>query len=579
MSGPASSEALPYPPDDPELVAAAADRCGRVAVLAAAVADELARDTARLAAVWSGPAAASCRAELGAATGLVRSLGEPLHRSAVELRAMGELLRAARAEVDGLRAAYDDRVAAHRRDLTALLSDGSWPEPVRRLQAADLLAGHQRELTALHRRHQDVLDRVAQHARTTARRIWAAAGRIGPVVPGGGTPVMDREVALAALLPLLAANRLAAGVGHGAPPPRAGTAAELVRQWWAALTSDERDRAVATWPAELGALDGLPAAVRSTANERRLDRDVAVLQGQHSLTPEQRRWLGNCLVVRQQLAAVRAAGGGGTGLAQLLVFDPKAFGYQGRAAIAVGDVDTADNVAFLVPGLGSDVLDSAASLTGTAVRVEAEAHRVTPTETTATVAWLGYDAPDSLAGGICDDAAEAGAELLADDVLAVQAARRMAPHLTVVAHSYGTTTAGFALRDTQTGTDDLVLVGSPGTGVDRAADLEVPAGHVFVGANSRDPVSYVDRFGADPAYESFGAVRFEAEAVGRSWHLSFDDHTTYFDPHSESLANIAHVVTGDYAGVAPAPYRDDVFLLPDGMYDDPETGREPTTVP
>jgi hypothetical protein len=38
-------------------------------------------------------------------------------------------------------------------------------------------------------------------------------------------------------------------------------------------------------------------------------------------------------------------------------------------------------------------------------------------------------------------------------------------------------------------------------------------------------------------------------------------------------------VTGDYAGVVPAAYRDDVFLLPDGIYDDPETGREPTTVP
>jgi pimeloyl-ACP methyl ester carboxylesterase len=297
------------------------------------------------------------------------------------------------------------------------------------------------------------------------------------------------------------------------------------------------------------------------------------LQRQLSLTPEQLRWLANCLVVRQQLAQARAA----DGAAQLLVFDPTAFGYQGRSAIAVGDVDTADNVAFLVPGLGSDVLDSTASLTGTALRVETEARQVAPAETTATVAWVGYDAP-SLAGGIFDDAAEDGAELLADDVLAVQASRQLAPHLTVVAHSYGSTTAGVALRDNQTGTDDLVLVGSPGAGVEHAAALNVPAGHVFVGASSRDPVSYVDRFGADPSQESFGAVRFEAEAVGRSWHLSFGDHGKYFDPHSESLANIAHVVTGDYAGVVPAPYREDVFLLPDGINSDPESGREPTTV-
>jgi hypothetical protein len=567
------AEALPYPSDEPELVAVAAARCARSAAVAAAVADELARDAGRLAAAWSGPAAVGCRAELGAATRLVRSLSDPLHRSAAELRGHAELLREARAQVDRLRTAYDERVAAHRRDLASLLSDSSWPGPVRRLQAADLLAAQQLELAAVHRRHQDVLDRVAEHARATARRIDAAAGSVGPVVRAGGAPVADREAGLATLLPLLAASRLAAGAGAGAPP-RAGTAPELVQQWWAALTSDERDRAVDAWPAELGALDGLPAAVRSTASERRLDRDVAALQRQHSLTPEQLRWLGNCLVVREQLAQTRAA----DGAAQLLVFDPTAFGYQGRAAIAVGDVDTADNVAFLVPGLGSDVLGSTASLTRTALRVETEAHRVTPTETTATVAWVGYDAP-GLAGAVTDDAAEDGAELLADDVLAVQASRQLAPHLTVVAHSYGTTTAGLALRDNQTGTDDLVLVGSPGAGVEHAADLEVPAGHVFVGASSRDPVSYVDRFGADPSHESFGAVRFEAETVGRSWHLSFGEHTTYFDPHSESLANIAHVVTGDYAGVVPAAYREDVFLLPDGINSDPESGRAPTTVP
>ena len=63
MSGATSGVALAYPPDDPELVAAAADRCARLAVVAAAVADELAGDAGCLAAAWSGPAAVGCRAE------------------------------------------------------------------------------------------------------------------------------------------------------------------------------------------------------------------------------------------------------------------------------------------------------------------------------------------------------------------------------------------------------------------------------------------------------------------------------------------------------------------------------------
>ena len=46
-------------------------------------------------------------------------------------------------------------------------------------------------------------------------------------------------------------------------------------------------------------------------------------------------------------------------------------------------------------------------------------------------------------------------------------------------------TAGTALRDHVTGVDDAVLVGSPGPNVEHASALHVPAGHVFVGANSR----------------------------------------------------------------------------------------------
>jgi pimeloyl-ACP methyl ester carboxylesterase len=265
--------------------------------------------------------------------------------------------------------------------------------------------------------------------------------------------------------------------------------------------------------------------------------------------------------------------------AQLLVFDPRAYGYQGRAALAVGDVDTADHVAFLVPGLGSEVRSSMAALTGNALRVTLEARRAAPGTTTATVAWMGYDAP-GLSSVVFDGAAEDGADLLSADVLAVQASREVVPHLTVIGYSYGSTTAGTALRDRETGTDDLVLVGSPGPNVDRASQLQVPAGHVFVGASSRDPISYVDRFGADPTHAEFGAIRFQAEDTTRnSWRLDLDDHSKYFDDDTESLANIVDVVVGDYAAIARAAYRDEVFLLPDGINSDPEADREPTTVP
>ncbi|MGH8894012.1 MAG: alpha/beta hydrolase, partial [Actinomycetes bacterium] len=376
-----------------------------------------------------------------------------------------------------------------------------------------------------------------------------------------------------------AARRVA---GVGPTPPEPGTPPTLVRSWWAALTSDEQHRMVASYAPVVGRLDGLPAAVRSQANERRLDADVAVLRARGALSEQQQRWLDNCLEVREQLSIVRSQPDPGTReplVAQLLVFDPAAFDAEGRAAIAVGDLDAADHVAFLVPGLGSEVRGSIEALTGNAMRVTIEARRASPTTETATVAWMGYNAP-GMGNVAFDGASEEGADLLTADVLAVQAARDVMPHLTVVGHSYGSTTTGTALRDHWTGADDAVLVGSPGPNVVTADELNVPAGHVFVGASSRDPVSYLDRFGADPTHEDFGAYRFQAEDVTRNdFRLDLDDHSKYYDAKTESLHNIVHVVVGDYSALRPAAYRDEVWLLPDGINNDPEADREPSVVP
>lgn len=321
--------------------------------------------------------------------------------------------------------------------------------------------------------------------------------------------------------------------------------------------------------------------IPSRANELRLVREIAVLLALVELDEAQRRRLEVCLRVRTELGRIRSRTDPGTGeplAAQLVVFDPYAFGGQGRAALAVGDVDIADNVAFLVPGMGADVRRGLARLTTNALRVGARARRADPMRTTAVVAWMGYDAPE-LAWVAADDAATTGAALLATDLRAVGAVRAEPPHLTLVGHSYGSTTVGTALRDHRTAVGDAVLLGSPGANVERARDLRLPAGHVFVGASSRDPVSYLDRFGADPAHEAFGAVRFRAEDPSRNgWRLDLADHSKYFRARSESLDAIARVVVGDDAGVRRAPYRDEMPLLPDGISTDPEADREPTTV-
>ena len=106
--------------------------------------------------------------------------------------------------------------------------------------------------------------------------------------------------------------------------------------------------------------------------------------------------------------------------------------------------------------------------------------------------------------------------------------------------------------------------------------LLVPRGHVWVGASSRDPVSYLDRFGKDPTHASFGAVRFRAEDPTRSaTSLSIGDHLKYYEPGTESLGNLVQVVVGDPRAVVTARFRGEVRWQLDGIRNDPETYRVP----
>lgn len=574
------TEALAFPPDDPWAIARVAQRSDLLASWVDELARDLARDVHRLEGAWEGPAASACRGELGQVARLTGSLTAPLHASARLLRAHAADVADARRRVERLREEYDGIVVAHRRELAAVLATSDLPGPLRHLRTQECRLAHATDLSGLHARHREILLDLSAAAARTARRVMAVASDVLPRWPLDGRSVTDLEAAIVASLPLLAESRRQAGVSAGlpapgAPPPRA-------RVWWAALTTDEQDRLVAAWPRRLGALDGLPAAARSRANEMLLDRELAALLDLGVRTGQQQRRLDNCVVVSKRLRELRADRDPLTYErldVQLLVFEPAAFDAEGRVAISIGDVDTADHVAVMVPGLGSDVRSSLGPLTGNALRVKTAARRVDGASRTAIVAWMGYDAPefDNVAG---DGAAERGADLLAADLLAWQEARDVLPHLTVVGHSYGSTTTGTSLRDHWTGTDDVVLVGSPGPNVETAAELQVPSGHVFVGGNSRDPVSYLDRFGADPTHQDFGAIRFQAEDVTRNEsRLDVADHSKYFEPATESLYNTVRVVVGDYDSVRPAEYRGEAWLRPDGINDDPEADREPTLIP
>jgi hypothetical protein len=558
-------ELLPYPPDDPASLEALAQRFEVAGWRLDSVRADLLLDRVRLAGAWRGPAARACTGELASAAVLAVSGVEPLHRGARLLRGQAGAVEEARAEIDGLRRRYAGLVA------TARPQRASDPD-------ADVLA--------VLRRHEDLLEEVQRRAAVTGRALVELAAGLAPSGAATAGGVADPAVVtLAARLPLLAAGRRSAGV-LGGPPPAWAPAAE-VQAWWASLIGVERDRAVHDLPGRLGALAGLPVAVRSAANERRLALDVAALERRDrtaALDAADRDWLTTCRLAADELARVRAGRDPVSGrhlVASLLVFAPRAYGGQGRVALGVGDLDAADDVAFVVPGMGSDVHRTLGALIDDAVRLTAAARQASPAATVATVAWMGYDAPGWL-GVPVDGAARAGALLLGRDVAGVRTVRVVLPHVTLVGHSYGCATVGLGLREHLVSADDVVLLGSPGADAVRAGALGVPDGHVFVGADSRDPVSYLGWFGPDPATPTFGAVRFEAEDPTRDpWRPDLADHGKYLDAHTESLVNTARVVAGRYDQVVPAPYRHDLPFVPHalgGIVEDPESYRTPTTL-
>jgi hypothetical protein len=64
------------------------------------------------------------------------------------------------------------------------------------------------------------------------------------------------------------------------------------------------------------------------------------------------------------------------------------------------------------------------------------------------------------------------------------------------------------------------------------------------------------------------------EGAGASSHINTGDHSKYYREDSESLANLADIVTGNYGGVDRAKARYDKWEFPKGhVVKDPEADR------
>ncbi|MFE6978009.1 alpha/beta hydrolase [Streptomyces sp. NPDC057682] len=439
-------------------------------------------------------------------------------------------------------------------------------------------------------RARDIADRVAAAVRTAGEIDWRFAGILRKLRAEEGLKVPDRTWTDAAS-DAASVRAAARGYLRSAIPYDATPAAR--RTWWAHLTDEQREEYLAVFPDQIGNLDGIPALVRDTANRDNLQLLIGKLEGEHGERAETR--LAGLREIDRQL---RAGHRPGEPPMYLLGIGDEG---NGRAIVAYGNPDTARNVAAYVPGLNTSLDKGFAEGDLKRARDTAIGARYYDSSSAAIV-WLGYDAPQTPDGlnsfdVMGDERAEKGGESFNAFMGGLAATNENSdPHMTAIGHSYGSRTVGAATQQSGgiPGVDDIVLVGSPGVGVDRAEDLGVGSDHVFVGAAENDVVTKLPSkrqsaagamgwavagpvgagivgaaadegddelwFGRDPASRAFGARRFQVDdgpELVSSHGLSTDAHSRYFDPNRDAVSanNIALVAAGRPEKVKAEEYR------------------------
>ncbi|MEV6593609.1 alpha/beta hydrolase [Streptomyces acidicola] len=281
---------------------------------------------------------------------------------------------------------------------------------------------------------------------------------------------------------------------------------------------------------------------------------------------------------------------------QFLSFDGRG---TGQAVEVFGDLAHADRVAVLVPGSDTTLdtydrfragatalMDEVATRfsgggQGTRTAHAIRTARATPAARathaaratrTAVVSWLGYETPRTISTTVLTTGrAEFAAPRLEAFVRELRGLVGQDARISLLCHSYGSVVCARAAERTdsrdsrdsadrqgaglqgEARVDDIVFVGSPGTGADSAAALHTSA-RVWAARGSGDWIADVPHadaglfgttvgFGTDPVSPAFGARVFAAGDGG---------HSDYFRPGSVSLDNLARIVLGDTSEVTRA---------------------------
>ena len=379
--------------------------------------------------------------------------------------------------------------------------------------------------------------------------------------------------------------------------PQAEWSATEVAVWWKALSAAEKQDLIAHHPEMIGNLNGVDMASRDQANRILLrrkisqtDAEVQTLRaklkeqndpnasGKHTesyASPKSLEWakkrLADLKAVQETLDENDKKRQKDPKIARrgLVYMDDSKKDDRVKVAISTGDVDRAKHVSTVIPGMDNvpseDIKDHVKN--AELVRKHAVAKGKTHPEDVATIAWM-YDTPQ---GGqvMSSKYATKASHEIGSALEGLHASRQASgagrAHTSLLGHSYGSTTAGKVAKMIRKGVlDNLVMYGSPGSGVKDAREYNLDRGRAYVsGVNTNDAVQGIGpdgTFGKDPmkmkgikhlannpdndsiikVYVSNSGVTSRYAVKGTT--DPFARHSEYLEEGTESLEDISRVV-------------------------------------
>ena len=352
-------------------------------------------------------------------------------------------------------------------------------------------------------------------------------------------------------------------------PPK-GASEKEVAKWWSSLSDAEKEQMIKAHPQEIGNLNGIDGTSRNKANRiyledatKREEKKLERLKKRYGSHPS-RRERQELELVEERVKALHNVKDtidreepwpDGDGIQrQLLSLDTS--GKHVTAAVAQGNVDTADHVGVIVPGLYSNVATNLGKYDDDAKVMGANVRKHSNGESVAMISYLGYEAPQNIAEVADIGYAQKGADKLAGFLNGLDASREAGPagdaHISVAGHSFGSTTAGIALTKVNPGVvDDLIQFGSPGSGVQDVSEFKLEKGHAWVSATDykQDMVQGIGddgRFGKNPAkMPGYNHLSGDVgDKIDESQPYPFQKHGGYFNEGSKALDDISRVIAG-----------------------------------